>query len=101
VASHSAKALELFVEAYRQGLGARAVARLSEPALRSDALAVVARVEAEIARLQSTGGLKTVNASYRQYRLAVSARGEPVIRYADWMQRYKADLIREIAENLR
>lgn len=95
------KGLELLVEAYRQGLGARAVARLSEAALRADALAVVARVEAEMARLQATGGLKSVNASYRQYRLAASARGEPVIRYADWMQRYKADLIREIAENLR
>jgi hypothetical protein len=101
MAPPSAKTLELFVEDYRLGLGARAVARLSEPALRADALAVAARVEAEIALLQATGGLKSVNASYRQYRLATSARGEPVIRYADWMQRYRANLIRQIAENLR
>jgi hypothetical protein len=101
VASHSAKTQELFVEAYRQGLGARATGRLSEAQLHAGAMDVAARVEAEIARLQATGGLKSVNASYRQYRLATSARGEPVIRYGDWMQRYKANLIRQIAENLR
>ena len=87
--------------AYRDGLGERAAARLSDDEIRRDAMAVAARVDAELARLQACGGLKSVNASYRQYRLAASARGEPAIRYADWMDRYKADLIREIAENLR
>ena|GEM_PF-6925590 len=101
MASPSAKTQELFVESYRQGLGARAVARLSEAQLHAGAMDVAARVEAEIARLQANGGLKSVNASYRQYRLQASARGEPAIRYANWMQRYKADLIRQIAENLR
>lgn len=101
MASQSAKTPDLFVEAYRQGLGARAVARLSQAQLRADALAVAARVEAEIARLQAAGGLKSVNTSYRQYRLETTARGERALRYVDWMQRYKADLIREIAENLR
>jgi hypothetical protein len=96
-----ANAQERLIEAYREGLGARAAARLSDEAIRRDALAVAARVEAEVARLHAAGGLKSVNKSYRQYRLDASARGERVMRYADWMDRYKADLIREIAANLR
>ena len=101
MAPQSVKSQELFVAAYRDGLGARAATTLPEADLRAAALDVAARVEAEIARLQAGGGLKSVNASYRQYRLETTARGERVIRYADWMDRYKADLIREIAENLR
>jgi hypothetical protein len=101
VPSHSAKSLELFVSAYREGLGARVAVRLPEAQLRAAALAVAARVDAELGRLQVSGGLKSVNASYREYRLQASARGERVLRYADWMDRYKADLIRQIAENLR
>jgi hypothetical protein len=92
---------EIFIAAYRAGLGARAAARLSDDQLRSDAMAVAARVDAEIARLQRAGGLKSVNTSYRRYRLENSACGARVLRYADWMNRYKADLIREIAANLR
>ena len=94
-------AQERFIDAYREGLGARAAARLSDAELRAGALAVAARVDAEIARLQAGGGLKSVNTSYRRYRLETSARGERVLRYADWMDRYKADLIREIAGNFR
>jgi len=101
VPPESVKSLDRFFDAYRQGLGARAAARLSEDRIRADAMAVAARVDAEIARLQRAGGLKSVNASYRQYRLETSARGERVMRYADWMNRYKAGLIREIAANLR
>lgn len=101
MASLSAKSLDLFVAAYRDGLGPRAAARLSDDEIRDGALAVAARVDAEIARLQRTGALKSVNQSYRQYRLEASARGERVLRYADWMDRYKADLIRETAANLR
>lgn len=92
---------ERFIAAYRQGLGPRAAARLTDDEIRRGALTVAARFDAEIARLHAAGGLKSVNRSYRQYRLDASARGERVMRYADWMERYKADLIREIAANLR
>jgi hypothetical protein len=97
----SATALARLIEAYREGLGARAAARLSDEEIRAAAVVVATRVEAEIARLHAAGGLKSINKSYRQYRLDASARGERVMRYADWMDRYKADLIREIAANLR
>lgn len=51
--------------------------------------------------MQRSGGLKSVNQSYRNYRLETSARGERVLPYAAWLDRYKADLVREIAANLR
>ena len=89
------------VEAYRHGLGPRAAARLSDNEVRRAALTVIARVDGEIARLQHTGGLKSVNRSYRDYRLQAAALGERVIPYAAWMIRYKAHLVREIAANLR
>jgi hypothetical protein len=95
------KALELFINAYREGLGARAAARLSEDEIHAGALLVAARVDAEVARMQRAGELKALNKSYRDYRLTASARGEKILRYGDWMERYKARLIRDIAANLR
>jgi hypothetical protein len=61
----------------------------------------IARLDAEIARQKQTGGLKSVNQSYRQYRLEATSRGERVLPYAKWMNGYKVKLIREIATNLR
>jgi hypothetical protein len=101
VPSRLTKSQLALVEAYREGLGARAAAELSADALNCEALAVAARVEGEIARMQRDGELKSVNASYRAYRLAAVARGESVVSYAEWMNRYKANLVREIAAALR
>ena len=105
VAPQSPKSQRALVEAYRQGLqqalGARAAAQLSEAELHAGALRVAARVAREIERMQRAGELKAVNASYRDYRLKAAARGEKILRYVDWMERYKATLIREIAANLR
>jgi hypothetical protein len=95
------KAQRGFIDAYREGLGPRAAAQASEAQLCSDALAVAARVSAEIEQMQRSGGLKSVNQSYRTYRLETSARGERVLPYAAWLDRYKAGLVREIATNLR
>jgi hypothetical protein len=89
------------VEAYRLGLGPRAAARLTADQLRDAAMAAAARVDAEIARMQRTGALKSVNKSYRDYRLAAAARGERTLPYAAWLRRYKAGLVREIAATLR
>ena len=67
----------------------------------ADAMTIVRRVEAEIERLRRAGEMKSVNASYRAYRLQATARGERVIRYADWMNKYKEKLVRELAATLR
>jgi hypothetical protein len=81
-----------------KGLG---IVLRADDEIAGEAAAVVARLEAEIAAQQRAGTLKSVNRGYRDYRLEASARGEKVLRYADWMARYKAKLVREIAQNLR
>jgi hypothetical protein len=73
----------------------------SDNEIADEASAVIARLEDEIAAQQRRGELKSVNRAYRDYRLAASARSEKVMRYAQWMERYKAKLAREIAQNLR
>ena len=73
----------------------------SDDEIAREAVAVIARLEQEIAAQQRAGGLKSVNRGYRDYRLQSSARGEKVLRYAEWMARYKAKLVRDVARNLR
>ncbi len=78
-----------------------AVSMQSDADLEQEAMRALARLDEEIERQQQAGALKSVNQSYRQYRLETSARGERVLPYAKWMERYKVKLIREIAVNLR
>jgi hypothetical protein len=101
VSEQPSKSQRAFIEAYRDGLGSRAAACLSEDEIRSGAMQVAARVDREIERMQRAGDLKAVNTSYRDYRLKTSARGEKILRYAEWIERYKTNLIREIVANLR
>jgi hypothetical protein len=67
----------------------------------ADAAAIIARVDGEIGRLQQAGELKSINRSYRTYRLESSARGEKVLRYAEWINKYKENLARQLAAALR
>jgi len=69
--------------------------------LLAEADVVVARVDKEIERLQRSGELKSVNSSYRTYRMQASARGEKIIRYADWINKYKENMVRALAAALR
>jgi hypothetical protein len=77
------------------------VALYSDDEIHAEADAVIARVEAEIENLKRAGELKSVNQSYRAYRLAASARGERAAPYADWFNKYRANLVRELAAALR
>jgi hypothetical protein len=73
----------------------------SEDEVCADADGIIARVEQEIENLKRAGQLKSVNQSYRAYRLEASARGEKAAPYADWFNKYKANLVRELAAALR
>jgi hypothetical protein len=73
----------------------------SDDEIAREAVGVIARLEQEMAAQQRAGTLKSVNRGYRDYRLAASARGETVLRYVQWMERYKVKLVRDIAQNLR
>jgi hypothetical protein len=77
------------------------VSLLSDEETTEEAMRAITRLDAEVERQMQTGALKSVNKSYRAYRLEASGRGESVLRYADWMERYKANLVRDIATNLR
>jgi hypothetical protein len=77
------------------------VALYSDDDIAMDAERIIARVDAEIESLKRAGELKSVNQSYRAYRLQASARGEKAAPYADWLNQYKANLVRELAAALR
>jgi hypothetical protein len=78
-----------------------AVPLQSDEELSTEAMAAIARLDDEIDKQMRAGALKSVNQGYRDYRLAAAARCEKILRYAQWMERYKERLIREIAVNLR
>jgi hypothetical protein len=77
------------------------IAVYSDDDIAMDAERIIARVEAEIEKLKRAGQLKSVNQSYRTHRLQASARGEKAAPYADWLNQYKANLVRELAAALR
>jgi hypothetical protein len=77
------------------------VALHSEAEINDEATRIMARVDTEIAELQRSGGLKSVNASYRAYRIEATERGESVLRYQDWMLKYRANLVRKLATTLK
>ena len=63
--------------------------------------AMIARVEEEIERRQRTGELKSVNRSNPIYRTQTTARGGMALPYAEWLNEYKPNLVRELATALR
>lgn len=87
--------------AVAQAAKKRAVTLFSEEELAAEARNVAARIEAELKKQQANGSLKSVNQAYRVYRLETSARGERVLRYDEWMLKYKENLIRQVAASLR
>jgi hypothetical protein len=73
----------------------------SDAEIDKEAACALARLDQEIELQMRSGALKSVNQSYRQYRLEASSRGERVLSYAKWMDGYKIKLMREIAANMR
>jgi len=66
-----------------------------------EATEIIARVDQELATLQRAGELKSINRAYRTYRTEASARGERVAPYAEWLNKYKANLVCQLAATLR
>jgi hypothetical protein len=77
------------------------VALYSDEEITADAEAVILRVEEEIEAMRLAGDFKSVNRSYRAYRMEAAAAGEKVVPYAQWFNKYKAKLVRELAGALR
>jgi hypothetical protein len=73
----------------------------SDGEIADEAALVAARVDAETEKLHQRGELKSVNRVYRNYRLDATARGERIVRYAEWMRKYKENLVRQTAIALR
>jgi hypothetical protein len=73
----------------------------SDRDIADEAAIVIDRVAAEFEQFRHTGGLRPVNTSYRDYRLAAAARGERVVPYAQWMRAYRENLVRKAASTLK
>lgn len=90
-----------FCESIARIAGAAAIALQSDEEVAAEAGVVGARLDDEMVKQKQAGVLKPVNKAYRDYRLETIARGERVMPYARWMNRYKIKLVRDIAANLR
>ncbi len=77
------------------------VALFGADEIAAHAAEIAARIDAELQKLKESGGLKSVNQAYKAYRVETSGRGERVLRYDEWMLRYRADLVRQAAAALR
>jgi hypothetical protein len=73
----------------------------SDQDITAEAVVVIDRIAAEFDQLRNAGGLRPVNKSYRDYRLAAAARGERVVPYAQWMRAYQENLVRQAAVTLK
>ncbi len=100
-AQGAAAALALACESIASAAEQLNIALQTETETFAEAMTVIARVDEEIERLQRAGELKSINKSYRIYRLEASARGERIARYGDWMGKYRQKLVRELAAALR
>ena len=87
--------------AVMQAAKKRDIALFTEEAIAAEAQNVAARIDAEMQKQQASGGLKSVNKAYRDYRIKTSARGERLLRYDEWMMKYKENLVRQVASALR
>jgi hypothetical protein len=73
----------------------------SDEEISANAERIIARVDEEIETLRRAGHLKSVNRSYQTYRMEAAARGEKAAPYADWFNKYRANLVRQLAGALR
>ena len=61
----------------------------------------VASIDAEVEKARQNGELKALNEAYKKYRREAKARGEPAMRYDEWMLKFREDLVRKAAREVR
>lgn len=88
-------------EAIRAAAKKLGVAVRTDAEVAGEAMIVAERIALETRKQQQSGALKSLNQAYRSYRLEADARGERALRYDTWMQRYREDLVRQVAATLR
>lgn len=66
-----------------------------------EAARIIARVDEQIETLKRAGDMKSINRSYKNYRIEASARGDKVLPYAQWLNKYRHNLLRELATVFR
>jgi hypothetical protein len=98
---HISAALALAVAAVAAAARRCNVSLYSDEETSAAAMAAVARVDAELERLRRAGELKSVNRSYRSYRMETLSRGEKAVPYAQWINKYREKLLRQVAAALR
>ncbi len=74
---------------------------VSEDRIREQAETVVRNVEEQFASLAARGELKSVNRSYREYRIAETAAGNKPIGYPTFVSNYKLEMVRTVAQHSR
>ena len=66
----------------------------SDDEITEEASRVVASIDAKIEAARQSGELKPVNKKYKNYRREAKERGEPAMRYDEWMLKYRENLVR-------
>lgn len=72
----------------------------SMPEVVANAEAAVAEIERHIEALNSSGGMREMNAGYRSYRLAMQSTGEAAMNYGTYLQGFKLKMIARIGGNV-
>jgi hypothetical protein len=86
------------IEEFADALG---VLLVTGDSLRIHAESVVAALEVQVQAMQRSGGMKNINASYREYRLREVAANRKPVGYPTHLHNYKAALLRAAAEHFR
>ena len=92
--------LSLMREAVLAAAQRRNITLHSDDEVADTALRIALHIEGVMEKLQRSGGMKTMNHSYRKYRLE-AREGERVMSYGEWRRNYKVDLVRKTAKALR
>ena len=94
-------ALTLASETVLAAARRRNIALYSDDEITEAALRVAAHIDDVMEKLKRNGGMRTINKSYRECRLASRERGKRVEPYGEWLWKYKENLVREAAKVLR